>query len=89
MALTIEKRVHLSDAHVQLLERLAVAKGITEDALIAKALTILFDLSESEDEDKERKAWSALSLQAFARIWDNDADTLYDNWKELYGISER
>lgn len=62
MALMVDKLVHLSDAHAQRLERLAAAQGTTEDALIAKALTILFDLSESEDEDKERKAWSALSL---------------------------
>lgn len=88
MALTIEKRVHLSDAHARHLERLAAAKGTTEDALIAKALTMLFDLSDSEDGDAERKQWSMLSLDAFARVWDNEADAVYDNWKELYGVSE-
>ena len=60
MALTIEKRVHFTVAHAQSLERLAVAKGTTEDAQIARALTILFDLSEVEDTTSERKQWSAL-----------------------------
>ena len=78
MALTVEKLVQLSDNRAQRLERLAVKQGISENALVEKALDILFDLSEAESETQERKAWSALSLNAFARVWDNAADSVYE-----------
>ena len=39
-----------------------------------------------EEEDKE---WSKLAIGSFAKDWDNDKDAIYDNWKELYGVSER
>jgi len=68
MALTVDKLVHLSDGHNQHLECLAAPTGTTEDALIAKAFAIPFDLSEGEDNANERKAWGALSLNAFARV---------------------
>jgi hypothetical protein len=87
MALTVEKVVHLSDTRAQRLERLAVKQGTSENALVEKALDILFDLSESED--AERRAWSAMSLNSLARVWNNDADAVYDNWRELYGVPER
>ena len=70
------------------LERLATEKGSTEDAVIAKGLTLLFALNESEAGEEERRHWSALSGNAFERVRDNDADAVYDNWKELYGVSE-
>lgn len=88
MSFTVDKLVHLSDAHAQRLEHLAVAKRTTEDALIAEALTILFDKSALEDEHKEHQAWSALSLKAFARVWDNAADAVYDNWTPTVSTTE-
>jgi len=31
---------------------------------------------------------AAASEAAFAEVWDNDEDAIYDNWRELYGVSE-
>ena len=30
--------------------------------------------------------FSALAEEAFARTWDNPADAVYDQWREIYGI---
>lgn len=88
MTLTVEKLVQLSNNRARRLERLAAEQGISENALVEKALDILFDISESK-EGMDREAWSAMSLDAFGRVWDNEANAAYDNWKELYGIPER
>ena len=29
---------------------------------------------------------AAASQEAFAEIWDNDEDAVYDRWRELYGV---
>jgi hypothetical protein len=63
-------------------------KGTTEDAVIAQALGILFDLNIDLESDRERKAWNAISESSLRRAWDNEADAVYDNWKELYGLSK-
>ena len=34
----------------------------------------------------ERAEWSAMSEPALRRVWDNDADAAYDDWKALYGV---
>lgn len=31
-------------------------------------------------------SFSRASEAAFRRLWDNDSDALYDQWKELYGV---
>jgi hypothetical protein len=63
--------------------------GSTEDAIIERALDVLFDLSDTGDAEQDRHVWRALGLRALERVWDNDADAVYDNWKELYGVPER
>ena len=35
----------------------------------------------------ERKAWEALSHSSLKRVWGNDADAVYDDWKSMYGVS--
>ena len=30
--------------------------------------------------------WRELGLQRLEAEWDNPADAVYDNWKELYGV---
>ncbi|MFQ5858030.1 MAG: hypothetical protein ACE5LU_20695 [Anaerolineae bacterium] len=39
------------------------------------------------DEVGDEANWSAMSLEAFQRDWDNLEDAIYDNWREHYGIS--
>ena len=34
----------------------------------------------------ERKLWSQMSEESLRRIWNNDADAAYDNWRVLYGL---
>jgi hypothetical protein len=38
-------------------------------------------------EIEEEAEWQKLSLAAFEREWDNPDDAIYDNWRELYGVS--
>ena len=55
--------------------------GTSEDALIARALDLLFGLSEGVGAEEERRMWHMLGSEALTRVWDNDADAVYDNWK--------
>jgi excisionase family DNA binding protein len=32
---------------------------------------------------------AAASDEVFFKTWDNDADAVYDNWREIYGVPER
>ncbi len=57
------------------IERLILAQLLLESILVG----------ESSDEAD----WSAMSLDAFQRDWDNAEDAIYDNWRELYGVSAR
>ena len=84
MSTLVDRIVHLSEERARKLEQIAQAGGATEDALIEKALDLLFQYSAEE----ERTAWTTLSQPAFQRVWDNDADSVYDDWRTLYGISQ-
>jgi len=53
-------------------ERLALAKLLLDSLLAAEI-----------DEEAD---WSALSLVAFEKDWDNADDAIYDNWREQYGV---
>jgi hypothetical protein len=47
--------------------------------LVERALDLLF---EAED----AKVWAAMSAPSLNRVWDNEADAVYDNWKTIYGV---
>jgi uncharacterized tellurite resistance protein B-like protein len=55
-----------------------------ERLLLAK---MLLD-SVVESEIDEELDWQELSLESFTADWDNPEDAIYDNWRELYGVSE-
>ena len=57
----------------------------TERLVLAK---LLLD-SIVSDEVEEEADWRNVSLAAFEREWDNPEDGIYDNWRELYGVSAR
>ncbi len=61
-------------------------KGFTpkERLILAKLLLDSLVVNELEDEAD----WQKMSLTAFEKDWDNPEDAIYDNWRELYGISE-
>jgi hypothetical protein len=89
MLAAVEKRVWLSAEHADRLSRLARSQEINENQIIEKALDILFSLTELFDERAERQGWSFLSEASVERIWDNEEDAVYDNWRELYGLPTR
>ena len=82
----VEKHIRLSVERADRLGRLAQAHQIHEDQIIEKALDILFSLTDLFDERTERQGWSFLSEAALQRVWDNEEDAVYDNWRELYEV---
>jgi hypothetical protein len=38
----------------------------------------------ARSELEEQSSFDQLALASLAELWDNQADTAYDNWKELY-----
>ena len=70
------------------LQRLAETQKMSESRVVEKALDILFGLAEIFDQDLDRQAWYRLSEPSLLRVWDNDPDAAYDNWRELYDVSE-
>ena len=86
---TVERRIRLSADRAEHLHRLARAGQMTEDQIVEKALDILFSLTELLDAQAERRGWSFLSENSLARVWDNNDDARYDNWRELYGAPAR
>lgn len=46
-----------------------------------------YDMTEGTPEE-ERWLWMRASEPSFARIWDNEMDAVYDNWRELYPEAE-
>lgn len=85
----VAKEFHLSSTHASRLKQLAQVKQISQDEIIAKALDILFSLTDLLDGESERQGWSFLSQESLARVWDNDLDAEYDNWRELYAVPTR
>ena len=83
---TIMRQTKLSAAQATQLRALANAQHVSEDELIARALDLFFTVSELFDERSERRAWHRASEAALDRLWDNDQDAAYDNWRTLYDV---
>jgi hypothetical protein len=88
MSTTIAETVQISQANADRLTRLADDRHVTEDTLVEKALELLFSLTAADSTANERQHWANLSETSLNKVWDNDMDTVYDNWRELYGIQE-
>jgi hypothetical protein len=85
----VEKHIRLSVERANRLNRLAEIHQIREDQIIERALDILFTLTDLFDESTERQGWSFLSDAALQRVWDNEEDAVYDNWRALYDVPTR
>ena len=48
---------------------------------------MLYQISAAPEPEAERAALTTLSEGALARVWDNDEDAAYDDWRQLYGLS--
>lgn len=85
----VAQTVRLPREHAARLRAFARAEQLSEDEVVVKALDILFSLAVEVSPAAARRATSAVSEDSLARVWDNDRDAAYDNWRELYGVSPR
>lgn len=83
----VQKQIFISYGQAERLSRLAQLQHTSEDHVVERALEILFSLTDLLDGQAERRGWSFLSEESLRRVWDNDEDSAYDNWRELYGVS--
>lgn len=70
------------------LQRLAANRHVSENELVSKALDIFLDLTNLFGDENERRGWYRLAEPSLLRVWDNDEDAVYDNWRQLYGVPE-
>ena len=83
---TVERRIHLSPECARWLSSVARTRGVGESQIVEKALDILSSLTDLFEEGAERRGWSLLSEASMQRVWDNEADAAYDNWRKLCGV---
>jgi len=43
---------------------------------------------QDDEEDDDEVDFAAASEAAFAEVWDNEEDAIYDRWRELYDVPE-
>ncbi|HSN76057.1 MAG TPA: hypothetical protein VL334_13355 [Anaerolineae bacterium] len=84
----VKREFVLPRDQVNRLQSLAETRQISESRVVEKALDVFFSLAEVFDQDLDRQALSQLSELSLLRVWDNDPDGAYDNWRELYDIPE-
>lgn len=82
------REITLTSDRAMRLKHLAQTHQVSESQVVERALDILFSLSELFSETLERQAWHRLSEASLYRLWDNEQDAVYDNWRELYGVPE-
>jgi hypothetical protein len=85
----VEKQFWLSAGHAALLKHIAQTRRISEEEVIEKALDVLSKLAGDVSETSEQDGWSFLSEGALRRVWENDEDAIYDNWRGMYGVPAR
>ncbi len=88
----VERRVRLSRETAERLRLLAEQRRTSEDEVVAKAVDVLYGLGGhdgADDGSEVREDVTRLSEGALARVWDNEEDAAYDDWRELYGVPAR
>jgi hypothetical protein len=80
-------RTRTSTLSPRVTEVLNVVQNFTATERLILARLLLDSILNSETEDDVD--WMNLSLASFQKDWDNPEDAIYDNWRELYDISER
>jgi len=86
---TVEKCIKLSADRSARLDRMARLHGLDEDQIVEKALDILFTVTDLFDERTEQQGWSLMSEASLQSIWDNEQDSIYDDWRNLYDVPAR
>jgi hypothetical protein len=85
----VERRVQLPPESAERLRLLAEQHHVSEDQILVRAIEVLFDVAGDADGHAERGGFSSLSEGALERVWDNDEDAAYDDWRKLYGVPAR
>lgn len=84
----VTRRIALSVERSKRLQRLAQVRLSSEDEVVERALDLYFQLTAFFDDRDERTQWHGLSEPSLRRLWDNEQDAAYDDWRTLYGIPE-
>lgn len=84
----VEKRIALSPERAARLRAVAQAQGVSEEEVIRRLIDVFLAGMNALDEEADQRNWQVLGMAAFERAWDNEEDAIYDNWRELYGVSE-
>ncbi len=84
----VEKQIEISEEVAARLAAIAQQRHVSEGRLVEQALAVLFQLIALEETSDTTKDWASLSEASLRRVWDNDEDAIYDNWRELYGVPE-
>jgi hypothetical protein len=70
-------------------------RGLPEDQAQLVAAFVEFlrrrlrEARERNDAEAQEQDWSAGAAMSFAKDWENDEDTIYDNWRQHYHVPER
>ena len=71
------------------LQAQAAAQGLEPADWAEKLLEFWVHVGKIGNEKSLAREWQVLGLAAFEQDWDNEEDAIYDDWRTLYGISER
>jgi hypothetical protein len=85
----VDVLLRLSPAQAARLSLFAAFFHTNQQTVIERALEAFFQLNDYLDASALRMAWRDLSDEALVRVWDNEDDAIYDNWRELYGVPTR
>jgi len=80
----IEKVLIPFESLVKFIEKLDLQEKIRLWELLDKQISQI-----DKDEKSERHIWYALGMKSLERVWDNDADAVYDNWRDMYNVPKR
>ena len=70
------------------LSDMAAARRMGEIQVLERAQDISFCLADVFGDDLDRPSLYRLSEPSLMRVWDNDQDAVYDDWRNLYGVQE-
>ena len=84
----VTRPITLSVERSERLRRIAQIRLSSEDEVVARALDLYFQLTDFFEVADEHHEWHRLSELSLRRVWENEADAAYDDWRVLYGIPE-
>ena len=85
---TVTRELILTPERNLRLKQMAESRRASETEVIERALDLYFRLADFFDGDTERQDWYRLSESALHRVWDNEQDAAYDDWRTLYGVPQ-